>query len=282
MSDIYHRIRTRREELGLTQEELAFRMGYKSKSSINKIEMGINDIPQSKVIAFAQALDTTTAYLMGVDEEKKMQTFAERIKHLRTRRGLSQDQLSSMLGISRSTIGMYETGQREPDFETCEAIADIFNVDMDYLIGRSDIERKSEIFNIPAGFDPLPPTVKIPLIGNIACGDPIIAETNIEDYIDAPAECRPDFALRCRGDSMIEAGISDGDIVYIKKQLQVNNGEIAAVRIGDEATLKYVYWDDKVLTLVPANKRMQPKTYSGEVLNEIHIEGKAVGFTHWI
>lgn len=71
MSDIYKRIRTRREELGLSQEELAARMGYKSKSSINKIEMGVNDIPQSKVLAFAKALDTTTAYLMGVDEDKE-------------------------------------------------------------------------------------------------------------------------------------------------------------------------------------------------------------------
>lgn len=208
--------------------------------------------------------------------------YAERIKHLRTRRGLSQDQLAAMLGISRSTIGMYETGQREPDFEMCEAIADIFNVDMDYLIGRSDIERKSEIFNIPSGFEPLPSAVKIPLVGNIACGDPITAEENIEDYIDAPAERHPDFALRCIGDSMIEAGISEGDIVYIKMQPQVSNGEIAAVRIGEEATLKYVYWDGEALTLVPANKRMQPKTYSGEALNEIHIEGKAVGFTHWL
>lgn len=68
MLDIYKRIRARREELGLSQEELASRMGYKSKSSINKIEMGINDIPQSKVLAFARALDTTTAYLMGCDD----------------------------------------------------------------------------------------------------------------------------------------------------------------------------------------------------------------------
>lgn len=71
MSDIYNRIRIRREELGLSQEELAARMGYKSKSSINKIEMGVNDIPQSKVLAFAKALETTTAYLMGVDESKE-------------------------------------------------------------------------------------------------------------------------------------------------------------------------------------------------------------------
>ena len=71
MSDIYNRIRIRREELGLSQEELAARMSYKSKSSINKIEMGVNDIPQSKVLAFAKALETTTAYLMGVDESKE-------------------------------------------------------------------------------------------------------------------------------------------------------------------------------------------------------------------
>lgn len=72
MSDIYKRIRTRREELNLSQEELAKKMGYKSRSSINKIEMGENDIPQSKVEAFAKALDTTPAYLMGWDESREI------------------------------------------------------------------------------------------------------------------------------------------------------------------------------------------------------------------
>lgn len=122
-----------------------------------------------------------------------MSNFSERIKSLRTERGITQEQLASMLKVSRSTIGMYESGKREPDFETSEAIADIFNVDMDYLTGRSDIERKHPItpsILIPPGCEPLPRTVKRPLVGTIACGVPITAEQNIEDYVDVPETIR--------------------------------------------------------------------------------------------
>ena len=154
-----------------------------------------------------------------------------------------------------------------------------FNVDMDYLIGRSDIPRKGDI--IPPGFDPLPLMRKVPLIGQIACGEPITAEENIADYVDVPAQYHCDFCLKCVGDSMIEANINDGDIVYIRKQPTVENGDIAAVRIGEEATLKRVYLDGECVVLAPANSKYPPRSYRGQELENIHIEGKAVGFTHW-
>lgn len=214
-----------------------------------------------------------------------MKIYAERIKSLRKERGLSQDQLAAMLGVSRSAVGMYETGKREPDFEICEAIADIFNVDMDYLIGRSSIERKISFSrSIPAGFEPIPQMQKVPLIGNIACGQPITAEENLEGYVEAPATKQIDFALTCHGDSMIDAGIHDGDIVYIRKQPEVENGQIAAVRISNEATLKRVYYYPKEgkIILQAANAAYPPMSYSGEELNEISIEGLLIGFTHWM
>lgn len=214
-----------------------------------------------------------------------MKIYVERIKSLRKERGLSQDQLAAMLGVSRSAVGMYETGKREPDFEICEAIADIFNVDMDYLIGRSSIERKTSFScGIPSGFEPVPQMQKVPLIGNIACGQPITAEENLEGYVDAPAMKQIDFALTCHGDSMIDAGIYDGDIVYIRKQPEVENGQIAAVRIGSEATLKRVYYypEEGKIILQAANAAYPPMSYSGEELNEISIEGLLIGFTHWM
>lgn len=211
-----------------------------------------------------------------------MGAFAEMLKLLRVKRGITQEQLASMLEVSRSTIGMYETGSREPDFETSEAIADIFNVDMDYLMGRSQVERKTAISSIPPGFMPPPPTVKRPLVGRIACGQPILAEENIEDYLDVPAEKHIDFCLECVGDSMIEAGIQDGDIAYIRKQPTVENGQIAAVRIGDEATLKRVYRTPETLTLMPANGSYAPLVFTREEINTVCIEGKMVGFTHWL
>lgn len=210
-----------------------------------------------------------------------MPSFANIIKNLRISRGITQEQLASMLKVSRSAIGMYETGSRQPDFETLEAFADIFNVDMDYLLGRSTVERKHPLSPIPPGFEPLPKMVKRPLIGDIACGDPITAEQNVQDMVDVPENISCDFCLRCHGDSMIDAGIHDNDVVYIKIQPTVDDGEIAAVRIGDEATLKRVYYDGSTITLVPANSAYRPRSYSGPELNDIQIEGKAVGYTHW-
>ena len=207
-----------------------------------------------------------------------MAKFSEIIKLLRIERGITQEQLAALLKVSRSTIGMYETGSREPDFETLEAIADIFNVDMDYLMGRSTVERKNpvSISPIPAGFQPLPKMRKVPRVGRIACGEPILAEENIEDYDATPEEWHADFTLLCRGDSM-EPKIKDGDVVAIRTQPQVENGEIAAVRIGDEATLKRVYCNGNTVILQAENPTFPPLVYSGQEAEDIHIEGKAVG-----
>ena len=207
-----------------------------------------------------------------------MAKFSEIIKLLRIERGITQEQLAALLKVSRSTIGMYETGSREPDFETLEAIADIFNVDLDYLMGRSTVERKNPVATspIPAGFQPLPKMRKIPRVGRIACGEPILAEENIEDYDATPEEWHADFTLLCRGESM-EPKIKDGDVVAIRTQPQVENGEIAAVRIGDEATLKRVYCNGSTVILQAENPTFPPLVYSGQEAEDIHIEGKAVG-----
>ena len=211
MATLYDRIKSRRTELGLTVEELAHKMGYKDKSSISKIENGKADIPQSKIAAFADALETTPAYLMGWEE------------------------------------------QPQPKKPT-----------------------------IPPGFEPMPKMKKIPLIGAIACGEPITAEQNIEKMVDVPENIRCDFSLTCHGDSMVDAGIHDKDVVYIRIQPEVENGEIAAVRIDGEATLKRVYYNPGTLTLMPANPAYAPMIYTGPQLEEVHIEGKAVGWTHWV
>ena len=208
-----------------------------------------------------------------------MPNFSSRIKLLRTERGITQEQLASMLKVSRSTIGMYESGKREPDFETSEAIADIFNVDMDFLMGRSDVERKHPLTPttvIPPGFQPMPEMTTVPIVGRIACGTPILAEQNIEGSACMPARWRATFSLICKGDSM-EPKIHDGDLVAIRKQPEVENGEIAAVRIGEEATLKRVYKRDGFLELRPENSNYESIILIGEKMAEATIEGKAVG-----
>lgn len=211
-----------------------------------------------------------------------MANFGSILKNLRTSRGITQGELATMLDVSRSTVGMYETGGREPDFETMEAIADIFNVDMDYLMGRTQVERKHPISpprkEIPPGFQPLPEMMQVPLIGTIACGTPILAEQNIKSYIGVPAAWRADFALECHGDSMSPT-ICDGDVVCIRSQPEVEQGQIAAVRIGEEATLKHCYYQNGVVQLIADNPAVcPPMVYTGRQLEEIKVEGLAVGF----
>lgn len=210
-----------------------------------------------------------------------MPKFSERLKQLRNERGISQQTLANCLGgISKSSINMYERGDREPGLETLEAIADFFNVDMDFLLGKSSIPNKAiaGVFSHD-NIIPMPEMRKIPLIGCIACGAPILADEHIEDYIDIPKHIHADFALTCKGDSMINARIFDGDIVYIRKQDTVENGEIAAVLIEDEATLKRVRLFDDHISLEPENPQYRPIVYWGEEMNSVHIIGKAVAFT---
>ena len=218
-----------------------------------------------------------------------MATFAERLKSLRREAGWSQQRLADELKLSKSSVNMYERGEREPGFETMETIADLFNVDMNYLYGRTDIKIADPVTPkhsasptpIPPGFEPMPKMKKIPLIGSIACGDPITAEQNIEKMVDVPENIRCDFSLTCHGDSMVGAGIHDKDVVYIRIQPEVENGQIAAVRIGDEATLKRVYLHTDYIELRPENPDYESIIRRREEMNDVHIEGKAVGYTHW-
>lgn len=216
-----------------------------------------------------------------------MATFAERLRSLRQEKGWSQQRLADELKLSKSSVNMYERGEREPGFETMESIADLFNVDMNYLYGRTDIKIADPIVRndthtpqkpIPPGFRPLPEMVQVPLIGTIACGTPITAEQNIKSYIGIPAAWHADFALECHGDSMAPT-ICDGDVVCIRSQPEVEQGQIAAVRIGEEATLKHFYRQGDVVSLIADNPAAcPPMVFAGQELEEMAIEGLAVGY----
>ncbi len=216
-----------------------------------------------------------------------MSKFSERFKLLRKERGLSQAALAAELGFTKSSVNMYERGDREPGLESLETIADFFNVDMDYLLGKSDVPNRflytptsdAESVALPDNILPMPATYTVPLLGTIACGEPILAAENIEDNVEVPEHIHADFALRCKGDSMINARIHDGDIVYIRQQPAVNNGEIAAVLIGDEATLKRVYVYEDHVVLQPENPGYAPLVYFKDAMQAVRILGKAVGFT---
>lgn len=206
-----------------------------------------------------------------------MADFASVIKRLRIERGITQEQLASMLKVSRSTIGMYETGSREPDFETCEAIADIFNVDMDYLLGRSIFERKDPV--LPSNAIPVGPGQQIPVLGSVRCGQPMYAEGNIDGYVPYIGNSGETyFALRAVGDSMNAAGINEGDLVIVRQQDSVDPNTIAVVCVnGDEATLKRFRQEGNTVFLMPQSTNPEHQVQVYDITKTpIHIIGRVM------
>lgn len=205
-------------------------------------------------------------------------SIGKRIKEIRISKNITQDELALKIGTTKQTIYKYENEiVTNIPSQKIELISNALNTTPDYLMGWSD-KSTDDLYSIP-GINPIPKTYKRPRLGTIACGEPILAEENIETYDDIADNIKCDFTLVCKGDSMINARINDGDIVYIKQQSQVDNGEIAAVLIDNEATLKRVYiYEDKVV-LQPENTKYPPFVYTKEEMNNIRILGKAVGFT---
>ena len=205
-----------------------------------------------------------------------MSELSTRILSLIEEKGLSYGELAEITKIPKSALQRYATGSTEKiPLPRIEAIAKALGVTSAYLIGWSannDVTHPSNII-------PMPKMHRIPLIGTIACGTPITASENVEGLVDLPDHIRADFALRYKGDSMINARIYDGDIVYIRQQPTVESGEIAAVLIDDEATLKRVRLFPDHITLEPENPQYRPLVYWEEEMNNVHIIGLAVAFT---
>lgn len=209
---------------------------------------------------------------MGDYETK--QIFARKLSKLLADRGLTQAELAGIMGVAASSVSAWCSGDKMPRMDKVEWIAQYFNVMKTELL---------EDVSLPGNVVLIPKMKKVPLIGQIACGTPILAEENITDYIDLPGHIRADYALTCKGDSMINAGIRDGDIVYIRKQETVENGQIAAVLVGeDEATLKRFYLVDGKVTLNAENPAYPPMVYVGEEIRAVHVIGLAIAFTHVI
>lgn len=193
---------------------------------------------------------------------------SERRKEL----GLTQKEVADAVGVAEATVSRWESGEiANMRRDRISALAKILKCSADFIMtGNQNVP------TVPPGFDPLPEMTTVPLVGRIACGQPITAEENLEGYVSIPAEWHATFTLLCEGDSM-EPRIKDGDLVAIRSQPQVENGEIAAVRIDCEATLKHVYLYPDKIVLQPENPNYAPIVKIGEEMNDITIEGKAVG-----
>lgn len=204
-----------------------------------------------------------------------------RIEQRRKELNMTLNDIADAIGVARSTIQRYEKGTiTKVKLPVIEAIANTLKVNPAWIVCKTDDPTPVASTALPAGIIPIPKMKRVPLIGTIACGSPILAVEDATEFVTAPETLDIDFALECKGDSMINARIFPGDIVYIKKQPVVENGEIAAVLIGEEATLKKVYYTpgtDRIV-LQACNPLYADMVYSGEQLNEIKILGKAVWF----
>ena len=206
-----------------------------------------------------------------------MSELGERIKSLRKERHLTQSALMDILRndynlkTDRVMISKWETGFQTPQADTLKILAKVLEVSVDFLLtGVETIGESRPEMTIPVK--------KVRMLGSIACGTPIFCNEEYEYVLATGENANADFCLTARGDSMINARIADGDIVFIRQQSSVENGEIAAVVIGDEATLKRVYKTADGLMLVAENPAYQPMYFSGDELSQTYILGKAIGF----
>ena len=215
-------------------------------------------------------------------------TTAERLKYILDERNLKQSDVLKLaepyvkqygVPLNKNDLSQYVNGKVKPGQFKVSILAMALGVNEAWLMGydvpiTGNLNEHISIDNII----PLPKTKMVPLVGTIACGTPILAEENIEDMVPMPEHINADFALRCKGDSMINARILDNDIVYIRKQESVENGEITAVLIDNEATLKRFYKYGNTVLLRAENPNFKELEYLNEEINEIRILGKAVYF----
>ncbi len=207
---------------------------------------------------------------------------SEKIKALRKEKGMSLEQLAELIGISRQTVHRYETGAiTNIPRDKVEALAYALGTTPASLMGWED-EPLFPPFNdtniTTAARLGRTKKKKLPILGDVACGEPIFADESRGYYINAGSDISADFCLSAKGDSMINARIFDGDLLFVKRQESVDDGEIAVVLIDDEATVKRVYFnrEDGILTLMPENPTYKPMRYMGRQLDRVRILGKVV------
>jgi len=201
--------------------------------------------------------------------------FAQRVRAARQRKGISQSEMATQLGtgITRSGVAKWETASEtaEPEYETLVQLADFLEVTVNYLLGLTErMEPERPIANLI----PVDAMRRVPVLGTIAAGQPILAVEEVGEMLALPADILPSsevFALRVRGDSMIEEQIFDGDLALIEQMPVVPDKTIAAVLVDDEATLKTVRFLDDNIVLMPANSTYRPMIYRPD---EVRILGK--------
>lgn len=210
------------------------------------------------------------------------ESFQRRFEQALASSDLKPSELAEKTGISQATISQYRSGYSKPKQPRLMKLATALGVSPVWLMGLDvSMHDTSQESSIPdySNIFPLQRT-RVPFLGQIACGEPSFCNEDRESYVEAGTDVRADFCLKARGDSMTGARIMDGDIVFIQKDAELVNGQIYAVAIDDEATLKRVYYDETAqeLRLLAENPKYPTMVYTGEKLDHVHILGKAIAF----
>lgn len=201
-----------------------------------------------------------------------MSQLGDNLKNARKKKQLTQRQLADLIGAKHNSISNWENGVNKPDPDTIGQLCGVLGISANELLGDT---------SIPIHPDILPVSLRrVPLLGEIACGEPIYASEDVSIFMAVGADVPCDFALRCKGDSMIGARIYDGDVVFIRQQEHVDDGAIAAVLIDDDATLKRVYHlADGRIELRAENPKYRAIIVGGDDDTRVYkLLGKAVAF----
>lgn len=209
-------------------------------------------------------------------EDRQRQIFSSNLRRLIDVSGKTQKEIADAIGVSQQIMNVWARGKAIPRMGKIQKLADFFGIEKSELI-----DEQTEKPSLPAYSNIVPLNIqRIPLLGEIACGQPIFCTEDRESYVESGTDVRADFCLKARGDSMTGARILDGDIVFIQRDAPLEPGQIYAIAIDDEATLKRVYYDkaSQVLQLLSENPKYPPMIYSGEKLDHVHILGRAIAF----
>lgn len=209
-------------------------------------------------------------------EDRQRQIFSNNLRRLIDASGKTQKDVADAIGVSQQIMNVWARGKAIPRMGKIQRLADYFGIEKSQLI-----DEQPEEPSIPSYSNIFPlQRARVPLPGPIACGEPIFCNEDRESYVEAGTDVRADFCLKARGDSMTGARIMDGDIVFIQKDAELVSGQIYAVAIDDEATLKRVYYEEATqeLRLLAENPKYSTMVYTGEKLDHVHILGKAIAF----
>ncbi len=272
------RIKEIRFNLGMSQTDFADKIGV-SKQTLYKYENDIiTNIPSDKIENIAKLGNILPSYIMGWEDEPQtslQNDMGKRIRELRSKNNMTLEEVANGVGVGKSTVRKWETGIiANMRRDKIAALAKTLHTTPAYLMGWEDEPQT------PPHADLKPATKRrYKYLGEIACGEPIFANEEYETYIDLDTDIKADFVLKAKGDSMINARIFDGDIVFIHEQPDVNDGEIAAVIIDDEATLKRVYKYEDHISLNAENPIYKPIQVRYNDGKNIRIIGRAIAAT---